>query len=174
MARALPAVLLLTRRARGLAVALLLAILIASVADAPARAETACRGDAVFLRGPWGEARFSVEIADTMRERAQGLMNRESMGMSHGMLFIYQNPTFVSFWMKNTLIPLDMIFLDARGVVQRVHSRARPGDLTPIPGGDEILAVLEINGGLAERMGIAEGSEMRHPAFGRGAAWPCE
>ena len=161
-------------RVMRLAAALVLAAGLAGGMAGHARAEAACREDSVFLRGDWGEARFSVEIADTVRERAQGLMFRESMGKSHGMLFIYQQPTFVSFWMKNTLIPLDMIFLDGRGVVRRVHSMAVPGDLTPIPGGDDILAVLEINGGLARRMGIAEGSEMRHPAFGRAAAWPCE
>jgi len=133
----------------------------------------ACREDAVQLRGPWGTARFGVELADTVRERARGLMFRESMPSSAGMLFIYRRPSFVSFWMKNTLIPLDMIFLDKHGVVQRVHHEAVPSDLTQIPGGQNILAVLEINGGLARGLGISQGSEMRHPAFGKDAAWPC-
>jgi len=75
--------------------------------------------------------------------------------------------------MQNTLIPLDMIFADEAGVVQRVHSRAIPGDTTPIPGGDGILVVLEINGGLAETFGIGPGTELRHPALGPDAAWPC-
>lgn len=133
-----------------------------------------CRDDTVFLRGPFGSARFTVEIADSVGERARGLMFRESMPKSHGMLFVYARPNFVAFWMKNTLIPLDMIFLDERGVVQKVHSMAIPGDRTQIPGGNGILAVLEINGGLAQAMGIAPGSEMQHPAFGRDAAWPCD
>ena len=156
---------------RALLVALSLAL--AFAAARPGWAAETCRDDAVFLRGPWGSARFSVEIADTIASRARGLMHRESLPKSHGMLFIYGRPSNVAFWMKNTLIPLDMIFLDADGVVQKVHHRAIPGDLTQIPGGDHILAVLEINGGLAEAMGITEGSQMRHPAFGRGAAWPC-
>ena len=157
----------LLRRAAALCIPLL-------PAAAPAAAADACRADTVFLRGSWGSARFTVEIADDIRERAQGLMFRESMPSSRGMLFIYDYPSAVAFWMKNTLIPLDMIFLDAQGVVRTVHSNAVPGDLTPIRGGNGILAVLEINGGLAAAMGIVPGSEMRHPAFGNAAAWPCD
>jgi hypothetical protein len=89
------------------------------------------------------------------------------------MLFVYEDAGSPSFWMRNTLIPLDMIFVRPDGTVQHVHSEAIPGDETPISGGDGVLAVLEINGGLAEAMGIEEGSEMRHPAFGAAAAWPC-
>lgn len=138
-------------------------------ADAPA-----CRDDTVWLRGDWGQARFGVELALTPQEQARGLMYRETLPRGQGMLFVYPRPSSVSFWMKNTLIPLDMIFVDARGHVRRIHHQARPGDLTPIPGGDDILAVLEINGGLARALGISEGSEMRHPAFDpAGALWPC-
>ncbi|MCO6381641.1 DUF192 domain-containing protein [Oceanicola sp. 502str15] len=132
-----------------------------------------CESGEVRLRWDGGQARFSVEIADDAGERSQGLMHRKSMARSSGMLFIYPRPAPVSFWMRNTLIPLDMIFLDARGVVQRVHSNAVPLDETPISGGDGILAVLEINGGLAKAFGIAPGAQMLHPAFGSAAAWPC-
>ena len=133
-----------------------------------------CDPGEVLLRGPFGTARFSVEIADDAGERARGLMNRESMARSAGMLFVYPEPGRVSFWMRNTLIPLDMIFVGPQGVVTRVHSEAVPLDETPIPGGDGVLAVLEINGGLAEAYGIAPGAELKHPAFGETAAWPCE
>jgi uncharacterized membrane protein (UPF0127 family) len=75
--------------------------------------------------------------------------------------------------MKNTLIPLDMIFADVTGRVTRVHSNATPGDTTPIDGGDDVAFVLEINGGLAARLGIGPGAELRHPAVGAAAAWPC-
>ena len=122
----------------------------------------ACAPGAVDLRGDWGHARFNVEIADDNEERARGL------------LFVYDSPRSMSFWMRNTLIPLDMIFIDAQGVVQNIHHRAVPLDETPIHGGDNLLAALEINGGLAERMGITVGSQVRHPAFADdGAAWPC-
>lgn len=100
-------------------------------------------------------------------------MFRESLGRYAGMLFIYERPIAAAFWMKNTLIPLDMIFVGPKGIVQKVHANAVPGSLETIPGGDNILAVLEINGGLAARLGIRTGAQMRHPAFGPDAAWPC-
>nr|WP_246146601.1 DUF192 domain-containing protein [Maritimibacter alkaliphilus] len=138
----------------------------------PLTAQT-CDEAQVDLRGTFGTARFSVEIADDDAERAQGLMFRESLPSGQGMLFIYESPRPASFWMKNTLIPLDMIFVGADGVVRNVHENAVPGDLTPIRGGDDILAVLEIRGGLAGAIGIEAGAEMRHPAFGDAAAWSC-
>ena len=145
------------------------------LALSPMGAWAACAPDVVELRGPSGQQRFTVEVADDGAERAQGLMFRESMPSSAGMLFVYEEPQAVSFWMKNTLIPLDMIFADETGRVTRVHSNAIPGDTTPIQGGEGVRFVLEINGGLAARMGIAEGSELRHPAIAQGsAAWPCE
>ncbi len=139
----------------------------------PAMAQ--CRDGAVELRGDWGSARFAVELADTPERRAEGLMHRESMPLSAGMLFLYPEPQPVSFWMRNTLISLDMIFIDRRGRVTRVHHEAIPLDETPIPGGDAVQYVLEINGGLAARLGIDAGSEMRHPRLDQDiAAWPCE
>ncbi len=133
----------------------------------------ACVPGQASLRGDWGQARFSIEVADDASERATGLMHREFMATSHGMLFIYEAPTSVAFWMRNTLIPLDMVFIDPTGRVAKVHSNAIPLDETPIFGGDGILAVLEINGGLAETMGIGLGTVVQHPAFGADAAWPC-
>ncbi len=133
-----------------------------------------CREDQVHLRGDWGQARFTIELADDDEERAQGLMGRESMARSAGMLFVYPRPRLAGFWMKNTLIPLDMIFMDSTGTVTHVHHEAVPLDERPIIGEDNILAVLEINGGLARQMGIGEGTQMRHPAFApEQAAWPC-
>ncbi|MBD1206567.1 MAG: DUF192 domain-containing protein [Rhodobacteraceae bacterium] len=141
----------------------------------PAVAGAACAPETVEVRGPAGTARFTVEVADDGAERAQGLMFRESMPRSAGMLFVYEAPQRASFWMKNTLIPLDMIFADETGRVTRVHSNAVPHDTTPIDGGTDVRFVLEINGGLAARMGIAEGAELRHPAIPQGTAvWPCE
>lgn len=138
-------------------------------------AAAGCQPDGLDLRGPWGQAHFSVELADSPEERAKGLMFREHLPRSAGMLFVYQSPQHAQFWMKNTLIPLDMIFADSSGTVVRVHSRARPQDLTSIDGGEGVLLVLEINGGLAERLGIAMGSELRHPALDPAiAVWPCQ
>ena len=133
-----------------------------------------CAPDTVDLRGPWGQARFTVEIADEPQEHSLGLMHRESLAQSAGMLFVYPTPRRATFWMQNTLIPLDMIFIGPDGVVQHVHSNAVPLDRTVIDGGDGVQLVLEINGGLAERLGIASGTELRHPAVDPDlAAWPC-
>nr|WP_132860385.1 DUF192 domain-containing protein [Shimia isoporae] len=135
----------------------------------------ACSPGSLEIRGDWGQARFSVEVADTDAERAQGLMHRESMPMSAGMLFIYEYPQRASFWMRNTLIPLDLLFADSAGVIQHVHHEAIPLDETPIPGGDAVLYVLEINGGLAKAMGISVGSELRHADMVQeNASWRCE
>ena len=137
-------------------------------------AGAACAPDRVEVRGDWGRARFTVEVADDPAERARGLMHVESLPRMDGMIFVYDRPQPVSFWMRNTLIPLDMLFVDAAGVVQRIHENAVPLEETPIPGGDDILAVLEINGGMTETLGIEVGSEMRHPRLPQDlAAWPC-
>ncbi len=101
-------------------------------------------------------------------------MFRESMPTSAGMLFVYDRPQRASFWMRNTLIPLDMVFADENGVVTRIHENAVPLDETGIDGGPGVQFVLEINGGLAARLGLDVGDEMRHPAIeGETAAWPC-
>ena len=138
----------------------------------PALAE--CSDSQVDLRGDWGAARFTVEVADDPKERSVGLMHRAYMSRGAGMLFVYETPQRAVFWMKNTLLPLDMIFLDASGTVTRIHENAIPGDLTGIDGGQAVQYVLEINGGLAARLGISEGSELRHPSVGPDAAWPCD
>ena len=140
-----------------------------------AQAQAACSEDQVFLKGDWGQARFSVSVADDAQERAQGLMHVDAMPTSTGMLFIYERPQRLVFWMKNTLIPLDMLFIDATGTVQSIHSNAQPLDLTPIDGGGNLISVLEINGGLAKSLGVTVGTTLRHPAFAQDlAAWPCE
>ncbi len=140
----------------------------------PASAAQTCSEDALFIRGPWGQARFSVELADDEESRARGLMFRESLAASRGMLFVYPEPGAPAFWMKNTLIALDMLFITPEGVVQYVHSNAIPGDLTPILGGAGVQYVLEIKGDMAARMGIVAGSEVRHPAIDSAiAVWPC-
>lgn len=143
-----------------------------AVMSAPVMA--ACVEERVDLRGEFGTVRIRVAVADTPRERARGLMHVSEMPRMAGMLFVYERPQSVSFWMENTLIPLDMIFADETGTVQRIHANAIPLDRTPIPGGDGIQYVLEINGGMAEQLGLSEGDEMRHPSIVQdGAAWPC-
>jgi uncharacterized protein len=137
-------------------------------------AQAECRPETLEVRGQGGVTRFSVEVADSDAERSQGLMFRQSMPASAGMLFVYDNPRRASFWMENTLIPLDMVFADETGTVTHIHENAIPRDRTPIDGGTGVQFVLEINGGLARRLGITEGAALRHPAIDPAvAAFPC-
>ena len=139
-----------------------------------AAAQAACAPDRVELRDGETRLQFTIELADEPAERSRGLMFVEEMPRQAGMLFVFDPPRPVSFWMKNTLIPLDMLFIDRQGVVRRIHHEAVPHDETTIYGGEDVFAVLEINGGLARRYGLGEGAELRHPVFSGGpAAWPC-
>ena len=152
----------------------LLSVAAAAVLFAGA-AHAACQPDVVDLRGDWGQARFTVDIADDPEERGRGLMHVPEMAQSRGMLFLYDAPHNATFWMRNTLIPLDMIFVGEDGVVTHVHENAIPLDETIIDGGEGVIAVLEINGGLSERFGIGPGDKLRHPGLDQAlAAWPCE
>lgn len=132
-----------------------------------------CAEDKVTIKGAWGQASFTVEVADDNQERAKGLMFVDTMPTLAGMLFVYERPQSVSFWMKNTLIPLDMLFAAPDGEILKIHENAVPGDLTPIPGGDGVQMVLEINGGLSRRLGVVAGDVMQHPSFGLEAILPC-
>ena len=134
----------------------------------------ACAPDTVTVIGDFGQARFQVAIADTNETRARGLMFVEEMGILEGMLFVYETPRRATFWMRNTLIPLDMLFADETGTIVTLHADAIPGDETSIDGGDGILGVLEINGGVAARLGISVGDVLQHPSFGDAAAAPCD
>jgi uncharacterized membrane protein (UPF0127 family) len=116
------------------------------------------RSEFLEFRGAWGTACFSVRIADTPTKRAQGLMHVRSLPKDQGMLFIYSEPMPVSFWMKNTKISLDMIFLNARGQIEHIYENAKPYDETVIHGGKDIQYVVEINGGLVAKLGISVGS----------------
>ncbi len=151
-----------------------MALALIAVLSGPAAA--ACSDNAVEMRLENGSvARFSVEVAGDDAARARGLMFRKQMAKASGMLFLYERPQRAVFWMRNTLIPLDMVFADASGTVTRVHANAVPKDETGIDGGPGVLAVLEINGGLAARLGIRPGAVLRHPGFAQdAAAWPCD
>lgn len=146
---------------------------LALVAMMPSAAAVAaeCKPDRALLTGGPQPLQIAVEIADDAGERAQGLMHRKDLPRGQGMLFIYDTPQKVSFWMRNTLIPLDMIFIDERGGIRHIHPMARPHDESAIPGaavGDpspERLMVLEIAGGEAGRLGIRPGMVLAHPAL---------
>lgn len=115
-----------------------------------------------------GSFEYSVELALTGEERAVGLMNREEMAEDHGMLFRFESPRPVTMWMKNTLIPLDMIFIRRDGTVAGFHENAEPLSLETIASPEPVLYVLELNGGKAEEMGLQEGDVVRHPVIETG------
>jgi uncharacterized membrane protein (UPF0127 family) len=106
--------------------------------------------------------KFEVEVVSTPETRAQGLMFREKLAANAGMLFIYPGEQPVSFWMKNTLIPLDMLFLKADGSIVHIAHKAVPHDETPIDSGAAVKAVLEVNGGTADALGIKEGDRVEY------------
>ncbi|HEX6013485.1 MAG TPA: DUF192 domain-containing protein [Geminicoccaceae bacterium] len=113
-----------------------------------------------------GRHRFTVELADTPAERSRGLMFRESMPADHGMLFDFQAEQPVAFWMKNTPLPLDMVFIDGAGTVVQVAADTTPYSEASIPSRQPVRAVLELNAGTAARRGIRPGAKVRHPIFG--------
>jgi len=109
---------------------------------------------------------FAVEIARTPAEMERGLMFRDRLPPDHGMLFLYEEERPVSFWMKNTLIPLDLIFADSSGRILQIAERAVPLSTALISSEKPVRAVLEVNGGTAARLGIAVGDRLIHPALG--------
>lgn len=109
---------------------------------------------------------FIVELALTPQQRAQGLMFREEMAPNAGMLFLFDREAPRSFWMRNTLIPLDLIFIDSQGMIVSIAHDAVPHDETPIPSGLPAAGVLELNGGTVARLGIKPGDRVTHRAFG--------
>jgi len=108
---------------------------------------------------------FTVEIAETPDQRAQGLMFRRQMDADAGMLFLFGRSEERAMWMKNTLIPLDMLFIDETGKIVRIEQRTVPHSLRAIVSGGPVSAVLELNAGTASRLVIKPGDRVRHPAF---------
>lgn len=108
---------------------------------------------------------FTVEIARTFEEQAQGLMYRETLAPDAGMIFVYAKETRQSMWMKNTLIPLDMVFIRRDGRISHIHERAVPGSLDTISSRGRVAAVLELRGGTVARLGIGVGDRVGFSAF---------
>ena len=127
-----------------------------------------CAEDHVHLSGTWGVARFEVELADDDAERAQGLMHRDSMERFSGMLFVYDAPQKVAFWMKNTLISLDILYFTAQGQLLNLHENAVPGDLALLRSSGPVQYVLEINAGLAKTLKLSSDTVLMHASLVRG------
>jgi uncharacterized membrane protein (UPF0127 family) len=123
---------------------------------------TSARAEPLVIHAGGSAYKFEVEVVTTPETRAQGLMFRKAMAANAGMLFIYPDEEAVSFWMKNTLIPLDMLFLKADGSIAHIAHNAVPHDETPIDSGAAVKAVLEVNGGTANALGIKEGDRVEY------------
>jgi hypothetical protein len=121
--------------------------------------------DAVTIMTPAGPVVFSCEVMRTEEERERGLMFRPYLPQMRGMLFDFGETRPVQMWMKDTPIPLDMIFIRADGTIARVAENAEPFSERVIPSGGPIRAVLEINGGLAAKFGITAGERVNHALF---------
>jgi uncharacterized membrane protein (UPF0127 family) len=108
---------------------------------------------------------FEVWLADTPRRQSQGLMFVRSLPALRGMLFVHENPKQLSMWMKNTFIPLDMVFIDSNARIQQIIEQTTPHSLATISSKEPALAVLEIAGGEAKRLGLHPGQRVLHTAL---------
>jgi uncharacterized protein len=114
-----------------------------------------------------GTRNFMVEIAKTIDERSRGLMFRQHMPEDRGMLFDFERSEPVAMWMRNTYIALDMLFIRDNGVIHHIHERAEPLNETTIESRGPVRFVLELNGGIAAKLGIKAGDRVIHPLIGR-------
>ncbi|HEU4826074.1 MAG TPA: DUF192 domain-containing protein [Dongiaceae bacterium] len=121
--------------------------------------------DTVLVETASSQYRFDVEIADDEAERAEGLMYRQSLADNAGMLFLYPSPRPVQFWMKNTLLSLDIVFVRADGTIARIAAGTTPLSEDLIPSGEPVLAVLEVKAGTMRELGIAAGARLRNPKY---------
>jgi uncharacterized protein len=150
------------RHARIATAAILALVAVFSVLIPPAFALP--RSDLLVQTGS-SQFRFEVEIADDATERAQGLMYRETMADNAGMLFLYPAPQQVQFWMKNTPMSLDVVFVRADGTITRIAERTTPFSEDMIPSGEQVSAVLEVKAGMMHQLGVRVGDRLKHPTY---------
>ncbi len=148
--------------------ALALALAVAGGACAQpeaARTEAGAGLELVTVETRNGPVRFQVEIADDDAERNRGLMFRETLARDHGMLFEFQQPERASFWMRNTPLSLDIIFIAPDGRILNIAERTTPYSEAPVLAAGMTGGVLEINAGLSAELGIRPGDHVRHRIF---------
>jgi uncharacterized membrane protein (UPF0127 family) len=122
----------------------------------------------LVLKTDTGDHSFDIEVATTDSDRARGLMFRRSLPENAGMLFLYDPPQPAAMWMKNTLIPLDIVFISPDGRVHRIESGAEPFSTVLIPSDGTVAAVLELNAGQADKIGLKRGDQVVSPALANG------
>ncbi|HEX3861683.1 MAG TPA: DUF192 domain-containing protein [Stellaceae bacterium] len=144
---------------------LLVVLLFAAVSPAVAQIEQFPTAPLSIVTAA-GPQKFTVEVATTPGQMEQGLMFRQSLAPNAGMIFDFKVPSPAMMWMKNTLIPLDMLFVDAKGSIVNIAERTVPGSLDTIAAAAPVRAVIELNGGTASRLGIKPGDRVVFPLFG--------
>ncbi len=145
--------------------ATLVALLITFGTASDSVAQVPMRRDQIILKTATGDKTIQAEIAETSDQKAMGLMFRTQLADTAGMLFPYTPPTEITMWMKNTFIPLDMVFIKADGTVHRIAVRTEPLSEKVIASDGECAAVLELAGGAAERLGLQPGDRVLHALF---------
>jgi uncharacterized membrane protein (UPF0127 family) len=148
--------------------ALVLGIAMAAITPAMAEAQPAGIGftkSDLYIEAGGKRHHFTVEFADTDERRALGLMYRTQLAADAGMLFDFKRDQDVAMWMRNTRIPLDMLFITRDGRVANIAQRTVPFSEASIPSAGPVRAVLELNGGTAERLGLKAGDRVIHPLF---------
>ena len=131
----------------------------------PTLAAGAASLDTLIIETKAGPKTFKIELARTPEQQATGLMFRTKLVEGEGMLFPHSDAGEVSMWMRNTFIPLDMVFIRADGIVHRIEANTEPMSERIIPSNGPVGGVLEIAGGSAEKLGIAAGDRVRHAMF---------
>jgi len=147
-----------------LAVALGFALPGCSAAEAP-QSQTAQTQSGLDIETAQGVKHFTVEVVTTPEAQAKGLMFRENLAPDAGMLFIFGSDSPRAFWMKNTILPLDMIFIRSSGEIVAIAENTVPYSLKPIAPREPAAAVLEVNAGTLARLGIKRGDMVHHPAI---------
>ena len=143
-------------------------LIVAMWLAAPALAGAEVELSELVIVSATGRHAFMVELADTREERALGLMFRRSLDSDRGMLFDYRRTQAAGMWMKNTYLPLDMLFIAADGRVVNISENTVPGSLDTVASDGPVRAVLELNAGTVARLGIAPGDRIVHRIFGAG------
>jgi uncharacterized membrane protein (UPF0127 family) len=121
--------------------------------------------DVVLVETTSSQYRFEVEVADDATERAEGLMFRESLADNAGMLFLYQETRPVEFWMKNTPLSLDIVFVREDGTIARIAESTTPMSQDLIPSGEPVRAVLEVKAGTMRQLGVTAGDRIRNTTY---------
>jgi len=145
--------------------AFLFSTLLVACASAADRAQPTLPQSPLVIETAKGKANFIVELANTPESQETGMMFRTHAAPNEGMLFDFGAESERVFWMKNTLIPLDMIFIRANGRIAHIARMTVPKSLRMVPSGAPVQAVLEIAGGRAAQLGVVEGDLVRHSIF---------